>query len=157
MVDSTLLDLSRGRSVPDSRFRDTWRASEWADPSACDFWPGLPRCVSRALPLIIVLVMLPGMLAAFSRGASAQPGEVLLANAGQPPSVRLVLMSAVQRQVAQEFTTGPHPAGYDVHAVAVRTESTGGEPSTGLQARIRNRRWEPVGPRNMMLPHRLDG
>ena len=94
MVDSTLPDSLRGRTVPDSRFRDTRRASEWADPSAFDFWPGLPRCVSRALPLIILLAMLPGILAAFSRGAHARPGEVLLANAGQPPSVRLVMSSA---------------------------------------------------------------
>ena len=90
MVDSTLPDPLRGRTVPDRRLRDTRRAFEWADSSAFDFWPGLPRCVSRALALIILLAMLPGLLAALSRGAHALPGEVPLANAGQPPSVRLV-------------------------------------------------------------------
>ena len=68
MVDSTLPDPLRGRTVPDRRRRDTRRAFEGADPSALDFWPGLPRCVSRALPLIILLAMLPGLLTAFSRG-----------------------------------------------------------------------------------------
>lgn len=94
MVDSTLPDPLRGRTVPDRRLRDTRRAFEWADPSAFDFWPGLPRCVSRALALIILLAMLPGLLAALSRGAHALPGEVPLANTGQPPSARLVMSSA---------------------------------------------------------------
>lgn len=67
MVDSTLPDPLRGRAVPDRRFRDARREFEWADPSAFDFWPGLPRRVSRALALIILLAMLPGILAALAR------------------------------------------------------------------------------------------
>ena len=136
MVDSTLPDPLRGRAVPDRRFRDARREFEWTDPSAFHFWPGLPRRVSRALALIILLAMLPGILAAFSRGASAGPGEALLAHTDQPPSVRLVLVSADQRQVAQEFTTDPRPcpAGHDVLAAAVRIESTGAEPVVRLAA-----------------------
>lgn len=157
MASSTHMRRRCGQSAPDSSSRDTEPGLSSAEVSACELWPGLPCCAARAIPLILLLIMAWGVLGAFARGAYAQPGEVLLTNAGQPPSVRLVLMSAGQRQVAQEFTTGPHPAGYDVHAVAVRTDSTGGKPATGLEARIRNRRWEPVGPRNMMLPHRQIG
>ena len=108
MVDSTLPGPLWGRSVPDSRFRGTRRASDRVDPSACDFWPGLPRCVSRALPLIILLAMLPGILAALSRSAHARPGEVLLANADQPPSVRLVMSSAPGRATLSS-PQGPAP------------------------------------------------
>ena len=54
------------RSALDDLRRDTEGISEWEDPSAYDLWPGLPCCVSRALALIILLAMLPGILAALS-------------------------------------------------------------------------------------------
>ena len=39
----------------------------------------------------------------------------------------------------------------------MRTEKSNGKRDMGLQGMIRNRRWEPVGPWNIMLPHRQLG
>jgi len=70
------------------------------------------------MSMTLLLVMAVGVFAAFSRGAHAQSTEVLISNGESPPSARLLLVNLTPRHVAQEFTTDPHPAGYDIYAVA---------------------------------------
>ena len=136
---------------------DTMEAFALADTSAPAIWPLLPPCAARALSVALLLVMAAGVLLAGARGAHAQSTDILISNGDPPPSARLLVVNMTQRYVAQEFTTGPHPAGYDIRAVAVRTESSRGKQDMGLQGRIRSRRWEPVGEWNIMLPHRQMG
>ena len=145
------------RIVPDRRSPDTAQPPTSADPLESGIWPLLPLPAARALSVALLLVVVVGVLCAVAREARAQSTDILLSNAGPPASTRLLLVNVTQRQVAQEFTTGPHPAGYDIYAAAVRTEKSSGKRDMGLQGMIRNRRWEPVGPWNMMLPHRQVG
>ena len=142
---------------PDAHPPDTERASTSADLLESAMWPYLPRRAARALSVALLLIMATAVLSTFIREVHAQSAEVLISNGEPPPSARLLLVNLTQRHVAQEFTTGPHPAGYDVYSVAVRTENSNGKQDMGLQGRIRNRRWEPVGPWNIMLPHRQVG
>ena len=144
--------IVRGRSTPGNA-----QAPERADLLDSAMWPLLPRCAARVLRAALLLVSFLGALSGIGQEAHGQPVEILLSNGGPPPSARLLLVNFTQRHVAQEFTTGPHPAGYDIHAVAVRTEKSNGKADMGLQGIIRNRRWEPVGPWNIMLPHRQLG
>ena len=145
------------RIVPDRRSPDTAQPPTSADPLESGIWPLLPLPAARALTVALLLVVVVGVLSAIAREARAQSTDILLSNAVPPASTRLLLVNLTQRQVAQEFTTGPHPAGYDIYAAAVRTEKSSGKRDMGLQGMIRNRRWEPVGPWNMMLPHRQVG
>ena len=108
-------------------------------------WPGLPVCAARALYVALVIFAALGVLVATDREARAQTTEILLSNEGPPPSERLLLVNVTQRHVAQDFTTGPHPGGYGIYAVAVRTETSNGKEDMGLLGRVRSRRWEPVG------------
>ena len=127
------------------------------DQIASAMWPCLPRRAARALYVALVLFVAVGVLVATEREVHAQPTEVLVSNANPPASPRLLLVNMTQRRVAQEFTTGSHPTGYDIYAVAVRTEQSNGKRNMGLQGIIRSRRWEPVGPWSIMLPHRQVG
>ena len=147
----------RARTGPVGHSPDIARAPTSADLLESAMWPYLPHCAARALSVTLLLIMAAGVLSAFTREVHAQSTEVLLSNGEPPPSARLLLVNLTQRHVAQEFTTGLHPAGYDVYSVAVRTENSNGKQDMGLQGRIRNRRWEPVGPWNIMLPHRQVG
>ena len=105
---------------------------------------------------LLVATMLVGV-AALANEALAQPTAVLLSNGGPPPSSRLLLVNVAQRHVAQEFSTGPHPGGYDIYAVAVRTEDSNGKHDIGLEGVIRTRRSESAGPWHVMMPHRQVG
>ena len=147
----------RAHTEPDAHPPDIARAPTSGDLLESAMWPYLPPCAARALSVTLLLIMAAGVLSTFTREVHAQSTEVLLSNGEPPPSARLLLVNLTQRHVAQEFTTGPHPAGYDVYSVAVRTENSNGKQDMGLQGRIRNRRWEPVGPWNIMLPHRQVG
>ena len=147
----------RTRTASDGHSPDIMQASDLAGALEAGIWPFLPVCATRALLTALLVIVVAGGLATFSHDAYAQSAEVLVSNGNPPPSARLLLVNVTQRQVAQEFTTGPNAAGYDVYAVAVRTENSNGKNEMGLMARIRNRRWEPVGPWNVMLPHRQVG
>ena len=157
MIESPDPRHRRPHTEPDRHSPEIAPAPASADLLESAMWPYLPICAARAISMTLLLVMAVGVFATFSRGAHAQSTEVLISNGEPPPSARLLLVNLTQRHVAQEFTTGPHPAGYDVYAVAVRTESSNGKHDMGLQGRIRSRRWEPVGPWNIMLPHRQVG
>ena len=157
MTDTTCPRRPRGRIARDRHSPGNAQAPERADLFDSAIWPLLPRCAARVLRATLLLVSVLGALSGVGREAYGQPTGLLLSNGGPPPSERLLLVNFTQRQVAQEFTTGPHPAGYDIHAVAVRTEKSNGKHDMGLQGMIRNRRWEPVGPWNIMLPHRRLG
>ena len=157
MTTSTLHHRWCTHIPPGSHALDTAPASKLADVSACgdplDPVRGVIRKSTTALLLVVALVA----LVALAHEAHAEPTQILLSNGGPPPSTRLLLVNVAQRHVAQEFTTGPHPGGYDIYAVAVRTEVSSGKHSMGLQGRIRNRRWESAGPWNLMLPNRQVG
>ena len=157
MTHSTFRRHPCARIVPDRRSLGTAQPPTSADLLESGIWPLLPLPASRALTVALLLVVVVGVLSAVAREARAQSTDILLSNAGPPASTRLLLVNVTQRQVAQEFTTGPHPAGYDIYAAAVRTERSNGKRDMGLQGMIRNRRWEPVGPWSMMLPHRQVG
>ena len=133
------------------------RAAESAGPGAFRIRPDPPSGIIRRVEAALLLAALLVAVLALAREAHAQPTEVLLSNGGPPPSSRLLLVNVAQRLVAQEFTTGPHPGGYDIYAVAVRTEDSHGKHDIGLQGRIRNRRWESAGPWNVMMPNRQVG
>ena len=107
----------------------------------------------------VVIFAALGVLVAADREAHARPTEFLLSNEGPPPSARLLLVNLTQRHVAQEFTTGSHRGGYDIYAVAVRTETSDGKEDMGLHGRVRSRRWEPVGslPANAFGVHDMVG
>ncbi len=157
MTDTTCHRRPRTRIARERRSPGNAQAPERADLFDSAIWPLLPRCAARSLRAALLIVSVLGALSGIGREAYGQPTGILLSNGGPPPSARLLLVNFTQRQVAQGFTTGPHPAGYDVHAVAVRTEKSNGKRDMGLQGVIRNRRWEPVGPWNIMLPHRRLG
>ena len=157
MTDTTVPCRPRARIARDRCSSGTVPAPERADLFEAAIWPSLPRTAARVLRAALLLVSVLGALTGIGREAYGQPAGVLLSNGGPPPSPRLLLVNFTQRHVAQEFTTGPHPAGYDIYAVAVRTEKSNGKRDMGLQGMIRNRRWEPVGPWNIMLPHRQVG
>ena len=157
MTNSTLHHRWCAHIAPGSRALDAAPASTLADSSAfgdpLDPLHGVIRKLTAALLLVTALVA----LVALAHEAHAQPTQILLSNGGPPPSTRILLVNVAQRHVAQEFTTGPHPGGYDIYAVAVRTEVSSGKRSMGLQGRIWNRRWESAGPWNLMLPNRQVG
>lgn len=157
MKNSTHPTRGYAGTVSGRRRSESAQAFPLADTSAPAIWPLLPPYAARGLSVVLLLVMAAGVLLTGVRAAHAQPTALLLSNGESPPSARLLLVNMTQRHVAQEFTTGPHPGGYDVHAVAVRTESSNGKQDMGLQGRIRSRRWEPVGEWNIMLPHRQMG
>ena len=157
MTHATFPRRPCARIVPDRRSPDAAQASTPADLLESAIWPLLPLPAVRAISVALLLAVAAGGLAAFARDVHAQSTDILLSNAGPPAAPRLLLVNVTQRQVAQEFTTGPHPAGYDIYAAAIRTEKSSGKRDMGLQGMIRNRRWEPVGPWNMMLPHRQVG
>ncbi|MCY4429383.1 MAG: hypothetical protein OXC11_03195 [Rhodospirillales bacterium] len=157
MVKTPVPCAKCAQTGPDAHPPDTARAPTSADLLESAMWPYLPRRAARALSVTLLLIMATAVLSTFIREVRAQSAEVLISNGEPPPSARLLLVNLTQRHVAQEFTTGPHPAGYDVYSVAVRTENSNGKQDMGLQGRIRNRRWEPVGPWNIMLPHRQVG
>ena len=157
MIEPTKRCHPRAGLVPCNQPLDTTPIPAWVDPIVRAMWPGLPACAARALYVALVIFAVLGVLVSAYREAHAQPTEILLSNEGPPPSERLLLVNVTQRHVAQEFTTGPHPGGYDIYAVAIRTETSNGKEDMGLHGRIRSRRWEPVGPWNIMLPHRQVG
>ena len=157
MTDNTIPRRPRAQCARIRSSPGPAREPERADLFESAIWPLLPRAATRALSMTLLLVLVVGAMCGIGRQAYGQPNEILLSNGSPPPSPRLLLVNFTQRQVAQEFTTGPHPAGYDVHAVAVRTEMSHGKREMGLQGIIRSRRWEPVGPWNIMLPHRQVG
>ena len=157
MTDSISPRRARVRIVWRRCSPDTGPATAAADQLTFGVWPLLPACAARALAIALLFVTMLGALTGVARAAGVQPTEVLLSNGDPAPSARLLLVNVTQRHVAQEFTTGTHPAGYDVYAVAVRTEQSNGKRNMGLQGMIRNRRWEPVGPWSVMLPNRQVG
>ena len=121
--------------------------------------PYLPICAALAISMTLLLVMSSvGVRHDHSRGTRPVRRRSCLPSESLRRPRRLLLVNLIQRHVAQGFTTGPHPAGYDVLLrVAVRTESSNGKHDMGLQGRIRSRRWELAGPWNIMLPHRQVG
>ena len=157
MTDSTIPRRACARITWCRHSRDTGPASAAADLVTSGVWPLLPVCAARMLSIWLLVLVVLGALTGAASAADAQPTETLLSNADPAPSARLLLVNVTQRRVAQEFTTGPHPPGYDVYAVAVHTEQSSGRRNMGLQGVIRNRRWEPVGPWGIMLPHRQVG
>lgn len=108
----------RPHTEPDRHSIEFARAATSADLIESAMWPYLPLCAARAISMTLLLVMAVGVFATFSRGAHADSTEVLISNGEPPPSARLLLVNLTLRHVAQEFTTGPHPAGHDIHAVA---------------------------------------
>ena len=126
----------RPHTEPDRHSIEFARAATSADLLVSAMWPYLPLCAARAISMTLLLVMAVGVFATFSRGAHAQSTEVLISNGEPPPSARLLLVNLTQRHVAQEFTTGPHPAGYDVYAVAEANVGAAIRPSrrTGAMA-----------------------
>ena len=98
------------------------------------------------LRAVVLIVLVLGALSGVGRETYGRPAGVLLSN-GDPPSERLLGVNFTQRQVAQGFTTGPRPAGCDLHAVAVRTEKSNGKHDMGLQGVIRNPRLTHLDPR----------
>lgn len=157
MTDPTIPCRTRARATRYGPSPDFAPASAAAELLASGVWPLLPVCAARTLSIALLLTVLLGALSGAARAADVQPTEILLSNGDPTPSARLLLVNLTQRNVAQEFTTGPHPGGYDVYAVAVRTEKSNGKRNLGLHGVIRSRRWEAVGPWSIMLPHRQIG
>ena len=157
MTDTTRHRRRRARTARAGPSPGSTRTPERTDLFDSAIWPLLPRCAARVLKVALLIALVLGALSGIGQEAYGQPAGILPSNGGPPPSARLLLVNFTQRRVAQEFTTGPHPAGYDIHAVAMRTEKSNGKHDMGLQGMIRNRRWEPVGPWNIMLPHRQLG
>ena len=157
MTDTTCPRRPRTRIARERRSTGPAQEPARADLFESVLWPLLPRAAARVLRMALLLVSVLGALSGVGREAYGQTVEVLLSNGSPPPSPRLLLVNFTQRHVAQEFTTGPHPAGYEIFAVAVRTEKSMGKHDMGLQGIIRSRRWEAVGPWNIMLPHRRVG
>ena len=112
MTDTTCHRRPRARIARDRRPPGNAQAPERADLFDSAIWPLLPRSAARVLRAALLLVSLLGALSGIGVEAHGQPIEVLLSNGGPPPSARLLLVNFTQRQVAQEFTTDPHPAGY---------------------------------------------
>ena len=156
---STIVPHHRRRAVipPGDSNHDTARVfgpTEFAAPGV-PFDPRLDLISWVKTGLLFATVLVAFL--ALAREAHAQPTAVLLSNGGPPPSSRLLLVNVAQRHVAQEFTTGPHPGGYDIYAVAIRTEDSSGKHNLGLQGVIRTRRSESAGPWHVMMPHRQIG
>ena len=113
MTDTTYPCRPRARIARDWRSSGTVQAPERADLFESVIWPLLPLAAARVLRAALLLVSVLGALSGIGREAYGQPTGVLLSNGGPPPSQRLRLVNFAQRHVAQEFTTGSHPAGYD--------------------------------------------
>lgn len=112
MTDTTCHRRPRARIARDRHSPGDTQAPERAGLFESSIWPLLPRCAVRVLKAALLIVLVLGALSGVGREAYGQPTGVLLSNGGPPPSVRLLLVNFTQRQVAQELTTGPHPAGY---------------------------------------------
>ena len=112
MTDTTSHRRPRTRIARDRRLPGSAQAPERADLFDSAIWPLPPCCAARVLRAVLLIVSVLGAPSGVGREAYGQPIGVLLSNGGPPPSARLLLVNFTQRQVAQEFTTGPHPAGY---------------------------------------------
>ena len=112
MPDTTSHRRPRAWIARDRRSPGSAQAPERADLFDSAISPLLPRRAARVLRAVLLIVSVLGALSGVGREAYGQPIGVLLSNGGPPPSARLLLVNFTQRQVAQEFTTDPHPAGY---------------------------------------------
>ena len=112
MTDTTCHRRPHARIARDRRSPGSARAPERVDLFDSAIWPLLPRYAARVLRAVLLIVLVLGALSGVGRETYGRPAGVLLSNGGPPPSARLPLVSFTQRQVAQGFTTGPHPAGY---------------------------------------------
>ena len=112
MTDTTSHRRPRARIARVRRSPGNAQAPERADLLDSAIWPMLPRCAARVLRAALLIVSVLGALSGVGREAYGQPIGVLLSDGGPPPSARLLPAHFAQRQVAQEFTTGPRPADY---------------------------------------------
>lgn len=112
MTDTTRHRRPRARIARDRRSPGSAQAPERADLFDSAIWPLLPRRAARVLKAALLIVSVLGALSGVGREAYGQPVGILLSNGGPPPSARLLPVNFTQRLVAQEFTTGPRPAGY---------------------------------------------
>ena len=79
------------RTGPTGHSPDIVPACEMADVLETGIWPYLPIRASRTLLLALLIFVVAGGLAAFSRAAHTQSPEVLLSNGDAPASARLLL------------------------------------------------------------------
>ena len=80
MNNSPVPRRQRARNGPAGHSPDSATAFDMADVLEAGIWPFLPTCASRALLLTLLISVVAGGLAAFSRAAHAQSPEVLLSN-----------------------------------------------------------------------------
>ena len=111
MTDTTCHRRPRARIARDRRPPGSAQAPERANLFDSAIWPLLPRRAARVLRTALLIVLVLGALSGVGREAYGQPIGVLPSSGGPPPPASLLLVHFTQRQVAQEFTTGSHPAG----------------------------------------------